>query len=158
MTDPSAVQVQTRQQIISAIQQYLDALEGKAGSTLSDLARALDNLVLTYHQTADVEPDTVDSEAPRIEEKPLIDAAAAAHPDLDWYALVTPEDGPEQQVGMSIAVGDLVEIAADLHEVLWLFEHAGHNDAVWDFRFGYQTHWGRHLHEVRTYLHSLAAW
>ena len=158
MTEPSDAQAIIRSQITCAIRRYLDALEGKEGSTLSDLARALDNLVTAYHLTADVEPDTVDSDPPRIEEKPLIDAAAAAHPDLDWYALVDPEDGPEQQIGMSIAVGDLVEIAADLHQVLWLFEHAGHNDAVWDFRFGYQTHWGRHLHEIRTYLHALAAW
>jgi hypothetical protein len=59
---------------------------------------------------------------------------------------------------MSIAASDLAEIASDLSEVLWLFENASHNDAVWDFRFGYQSHWGRHLHEVRTYLHDLAAW
>lgn len=39
-------------------------------------------------------------------------------------------------------------------EVLWLFENADENDAIWDFRFGYQTHWGRHLHEMRVYLHS----
>jgi len=157
MGEPEA-QALTRSDITSAIQQYLDALEGKEGRSLPDLARALDNLVATYHRTADVGPDSVDTEAPSIEEKPLIEEAATAHPDLGWYALVDPEGGPEQQVGMSMAVGDLVEIAADLHQVLWLFEHAGHNDAVWDFRFGYQSHWGRHLHEVRTYLHALYVW
>ena len=66
----------------------------------------------------------------------------AAFPDLGWYALVDPEDGPEQEIGLSIAVGDLAEIPSDLLGVLWLFENASHNDAVWDFRFGYQTHWG----------------
>lgn len=148
-----------RENICAAIRRYLDVLQGKDDATLADLAKALDGLVTTYHDVPDVEPDTSEgSTAPRAEERPIIDAATGAFPALDWYALVDPEDGPDQQVRMSIAVGDLAEIAADLIEVMWLFENASHNDAVWEFRFGYQTHWGRHLHEVRTYLHGLAAW
>jgi hypothetical protein len=148
-----------RSRIKKAINRYLDVLQGRDGATLYDLAKALDELTATYHDVPDVEPDTSEgSTAPRIEEKPIIDAAATAFPDLGWYALVDPDDGPDQEVGMSIAVGDLAEIAADLVEVLWLLENASHNDAVWEFRFGYQSHWGRHLHEIRTYLHGLAAW
>ena len=148
-----------RENISVAIRRYLDVLEGKDGATLYDLAKALDGLVVAYHQTPEVEPDTVAaSSAPTIDEARINGAASKAFPDLDWYALVDPQDGPDQKVGMSIATSDLAEIAADLSEVLWLFENAGHNDAVWNFRFGYQSHWGRHLHEVRTYLHGLAAW
>lgn len=148
-----------RDNITQAIHHYLDVLQGRDGATLYDLAKALDGLVVTYHQVPDVEPDTSSgSAAPCIEEKPIIDAAAAAFPDLDWYAFVGPEDGPDQDVRMSIAVCDLAEIAGDLTEVLWLFENASHNDAVWQFRWGYQYHWGKHLHEVRPYLHDLAAW
>ena len=156
MTDSDC---EVRDRIATAIGDYLAVLQGNGAATLCDLAKALDRLVMVYHETPDVAPDTSEgSLAPRVEEKPLIDAAAAAFPDLDWYALVDPQDGPDQKVGMSIAVGDLVEIAADLIEVLWLFENASHNDAVWQFRWGYQFHWGRHLHESRTYLHGLAAW
>jgi len=156
MTDAQAA---VRDDISTAIRNYLNVLQGKGAPTLYDLAKALDELVSTYHRVPDVEPDTSDgSAAPQNDEKPIIDAANAAFPVLDWYALVEPEDGQEQEIGMSIAVGDLAEIASDLLEVLWLFENASHNDAVWEFRFGYQTHWGRHLHEIRTYLHGLAAW
>jgi hypothetical protein len=153
------VNVELRSKITSAIENYLDVLQGKRGPKLSELAKALDRLVTTYHQTPAVGPDTAEgSAAPRIDERPIIDAATAAFPDLGWYALVDPEDGQDQRIGMSIAVGDLTEIASDLHEVLWLFENASHNDAVWQFRWGYQSHWGRHLHEIRPYLHGLAAW
>lgn len=155
MTD---MQRLTRDDITAAIRCYLDVLEGAGGATLYDLAKALDGLVAVYHRVPNVEPVTTDSEAPSADKRRYIDAATVAFPDLDWYALVDPQDGPDQQVGMSIAIGDLAEIASDLLDVLWLFENASHNDAVWDFRFGYQSHWGRHLHEIRTYLHSLAAW
>ena len=148
-----------RDKATKAINRYLDVLQGKDGATLYELAKALDGLVAIYHQIPDVEPDTSEGpEAPRIEDRSLIDAEAAAFPDLQLFALVDPEMGPDQEVIMSMAMGNLAEIAADLTEVLWFFENASHNDAVWEFRFGYQTHWGRHLHEVRTYLHALAAW
>ena len=150
---------EVRDDISAATRRYLHVLGGKAEATLYELAKALDELVLAYHRTSHAEPDTTEgSAAPATDELRIIDAATEAFPDLDWYALVNPEGGPDQEVGMSIATGDLAEIASDLREVLWLFENAGHNDAVWHFRFGYQTHWGRHLHEVRTYLHALAAW
>ena len=158
MTDtPSNV----RELITSAINEYLRLLQREPADTLKELgelARAMDRLVLCYHDTPDVGPETTDSEAPRVDEVPFIERASAAFPDLDWYALVDPEGGPDQQVGMSIAVGDLVEIAVDLLEVLWLFDNASENDALWQFRWGYQNHWGRHLHELRVYLHALAAW
>src|SRR3546814_8597384 len=105
MTD---AQTLIRDDISTAIRHYLDALEGKDGATLYDLAKTLDGLVSTYHRVPDVEPDTTEaSAAPRSDERPIIDAANAAFPDLDWYALVDPQEGQEQAIGMSIAVGDL---------------------------------------------------
>jgi hypothetical protein len=150
----------TRGRITAAIQHYLAVLQHTDGgkrATLHDLAKALDGLVEAYHQTADVEPDS-QTLAPRVEETKYRQAAAAAFPELHMYAVVDPQDGPEQQVGLSVAAGDLGEIAGDLLEVLWLFDNSSHNNAVWQFRFGYQSHWGRHLHELRLYLHSMAAW
>jgi hypothetical protein len=156
MTDAERL---VRDDISAASRRYLEVLQGKEHATLYDLAKALDELVATYHRVPEVEPDRIDGPAaPRTDERPIIDAAAASFPELDWFALVDPQAGEEQQVWLSMALGDLSEIASDLLEVLWLFENASHNEAVWEFRFGYRFHWGRHLHEVRTYLHALAAW
>src|SRR3546814_9743893 len=80
MTD---AQTLIRDDISTAIRHYLDALEGKDGATLYDLAKTLDGLVSTYHRVPDVEPDTTEaSAAPRSDERPIIDAANAAFPDL----------------------------------------------------------------------------
>jgi len=51
------------------------------------------------------------------------------------------------------AIDDLADIYGDLIGVSWLWENSGEADAVWHFRFGYQTHWGRHLLDLRSYLH-----
>lgn len=157
MTEPQNF----REQIESAIRAYISTIRpGPKGedARLSDLALVLDRLIAVYYLTPDVGPDAIDSEGPRTGEKLYAESAAAAFPELGWYALVDPEGDVDQQVGLSIANGDLAEIAVDLDEVLWLFEHASENDAIWQFRWGYQHHWGRHAHELRLYLHTRGAW
>ena len=52
-----------RDDISTAIRRYLDVLKGTDGATLYDLAKALDELVATYHRVPDVEPDTTEGSA-----------------------------------------------------------------------------------------------
>jgi hypothetical protein len=152
-------QAALRERISASIDAYLALLRDGASPppTLLHLAKALDNLVLAYHETSDIEPES-DTLGERIKERPLLERAGQAFPELGFYALVDPVGGPDQPCGMSDAIGNLAEIAVDLIEILWLFDHHSHNDAVWQFRWGYQFHWGRHLHEVRIYLHALSVW
>ena len=158
----TAAEFDARDRITRAIDEYLAVLQRKPEDDLRGLgalARALDELVMCYHAAPDVDPETERaSAAPRVDEQPIMDKAGAAFPCLEWYALVDPIGEVDQGVGLSIAIGDLTEIASDLIQVKWLFDNATVADAIWQFRFGYQTHWGRHLHEIRVYLHALAAW
>ena len=150
-----------RDAISTAIGGFLSLIQPdqQAGKpTLAQLALALDQLVGTYYSTPDVGPDASDSAGPRTDEKLFEEGAAAAFPELGWYAIVDPEGDTCQQIGLGIASSDLAEIALDLNEVLWLFENASENDAIWQYRWGYQNHWGRHVHELRLYLHIMGAW
>ena len=150
-----------RARVVASIQRYLTFVspcEGREKPTLVDLAKALDDLVATYYSTEDVDPSSDDSAAPRSGDKEFAEAAASAFPELGWYAVADPQDDAGAMVGLTIATEDMAEIAVDLAEVLWLFDNATEQDAVWQFRWGYQCHWGRHLHELRLYLHSLGAW
>ena len=58
------------------------------------------------------------------------------------------------------AIDDLADIAKDLIQFMWFLDNVSLSDAIWDFRFGYQSHWGPHLHGLRAYLNSsrIAAW
>jgi hypothetical protein len=122
-----------------------------------DILRAvLDRLAVVY--------DSVKRAPLREEEKPepsRIDydvvrrRFAAAFPDLGLYDAV-PElskaDGsPEVTAGD--ALDDLADIAVDLQEVLDRAKVSVH-DAVWEFRFGFEAHWGTHLRWLQVYLHA----
>lgn len=68
-----------------------------------------------------------------------------------------PLGGFDQEMGQGWGLDDLVDIAVDLTEVLWLIDHHREADAIWEFRWGYENHWGDHLHVLR-YLHKLLYW
>jgi hypothetical protein len=50
--------------------------------------------------------------------------------------------------------GDLSEIWADLREGLSLYDHGHVVEAVWEWRFGFEHHWGTHLVAAQRAIHA----
>lgn len=160
MSETQSVQLSS---MVASIDDYLSLIENPTGlerERLNRLVRALDALVWEYHKSSDVDPDDNETEAPEIEYRAIYKRAGAAFPELGYYSKVDPIEGLEQCIGLADAIDDLTDIARDLKEVLWHIENTSLSNAVWEFRFGYQTHWGEHLHSLRAYLHTstIAAW
>jgi hypothetical protein len=126
---------------------------------LCSLAVALDRLALAYHECPEgklaereaARPDRGDREEIRL-------SVTAAFPDFGFYDTGDPAKDLSQGVSPDAIVGDavndLADITQDLREVLWRWEHVGPDDAAWHFRFSYETHWGRHLHDLRSYVYA----
>lgn len=147
--------------IKSACRGYLELLGSASGEPherQARLAEALDRLCAAYNETDDIEPDTEEVDSPRADPKPFGEQAAASFPELGFYPEVDPLAGFKQEISQGWGLDDLTDIAIDLTEVLWLFEQTRVNDAIWTFRWGYQSHWGHHLHDLRRYLHKLLYW
>ena len=149
-----------RERIERAIHRYLSLFEpDNTTSTPRDIAVSLDDLVRVYFETPEVEPESENAtEAPRIDEAAFGQNAARFFASDEVIWLIDPEGGPDQEAMCTFATSELAEIAGDLTKVLWEFENGSEADAIWEFRFGYQSHWGDHLHRVRQYLHLQAAW
>lgn len=149
-----------RAKIETAIRHFLSLLSTEnTTATVQDIACSLDHLVRIYFETPEVEPQSEEaSRAPRIDEKHFALGAARFLEDDDIIWCVDPRGGAKQQPGCTFASAELAEIAGDLAKVLWEFEHGTVEDAIWEFRFGYQAHWGDHLHRVRHYLHRIMFW
>jgi hypothetical protein len=118
---------------------------------LQALARALDILLIAYHRTPDLFEGR-DVEAPNVDHKSLAQAASRVFPTFGYYPVVDVRESIDQKISLADATDDLADIAGELTEVLWRLEHVSVEDAAWHFRFGYTTHWGRHLHNLRLYL------
>lgn len=141
--------------MIEAARAYLALLrEPPAGDRVAALAAALDRLAGAYHATPETEAsDEADRPNPPTYEQ-LRDIAAAAFPDLGYYAVTRPEPSGTDAIMAGDAIDDLADIALELEHVVWLWENARAGDAAWHYRFGYRTHWGRHLHDLRSHLHA----
>lgn len=143
--------------MIDAVRAYL-ALLREPPSTVREavrvLARTLDQLSLAYHETSVVGVKD-DSEPPALASyDELRVLAARAFPDFGFYAVARPHEVPPSEALLGDAIDDLADIARDLIEVEWRWRNNGPADATWQFRWGYQFHWGRHLLDLRRYVHA----
>ena len=145
----------------SACRAYLDLLRAAPADPRERqllLAAALDRLCAAYNETSDVELDSIEVDAPRTEMNRFGGPAASSFPELGFYPQVDPLEGFDQEIGQGWGLDDLTDIAADLTEVLWFLDQRRVNNAIWQFRWGYENHWGHHLHNLRRYLHNLLYW
>ena len=120
------------------------------------LRAVLDRLAVVYDSVKRVVLREEDSPEPtRIDYDAVRTRFAAAFPDLGLYDAVTElsksDRAPEVTAGD--ALDDLADIAVDLQEVLDRAKFST-DDAVWTFRFGFETHWGTHLRWLQLYLHA----
>lgn len=160
MSDTAAL-ADAYRKIEVAIDKYLDLLAEPAGQAnpydrIERLNEALDRLGVAYHDSPDPDPSDNREEPPRLDWARSLEQATAAFPTLAPFGFAYPRDGYDQAVTLRDPHLDLSEIADDLIQVKWFAQNAGPADAIWEFRLGYRSHWGRHLHFVRAYLQDLS--
>lgn len=144
-TEASGVIRQFQDQVLSS---------GPEMGRLERLAAMLDDLAKLYRSIPDTEPDD-DKELPEMDYVALYKAIGEQYPELGYYWCtdpLPPTQDPELP-GLADAIDDLADIYRDLAYAVWLAENVGLDDAAWEFRFGYQIHWGRHLHQLRCHIH-----
>lgn len=118
------------------------------------LALCLDDLVATYHATADLQVDIDEGpDAPDVKFKPLYQKWGMRFADFGYYPDVAPDADPLEKSSIGDAIDDLTDISSDLLEAKWYTDQERLVNAIWSFRFGYQFHWGQHLHDLRRYLY-----
>ncbi len=131
-----------------------------APTTVADrkdaLRVALDRLAIVYDSVQRASLTDADfPDPPRIDYDAVRARFGVAFPDLGLYDAVTEfsEATGSASVTAGDALDDLSDIAVDLREVLDCAK-ASSSDAVWHFRFGFETHWGAHLRWLQLYLHA----
>ncbi|GEL69463.1 DUF5063 domain-containing protein [Myxococcus virescens] len=150
----------TRKDILEAVKRFVGVLDEQ--SHIEDregaLRAALDRLALAYHFAAVPFDQTKHPDAPRADYWSLRECIAPLFPALGLYneALHIVDKVGESELSIGDAIDDLTDIAMDLHSVLFRWENTSEEDALWHFRFGFETHWGLHLRSLQLYLHQRA--
>jgi hypothetical protein len=146
-----------RDDIQNAVLEYLDLIEnGKASvaENLQALELVLDKLALA-HNFIDFQFDKADHpEAPREDYNRLRQLAERRFPDFGHYNMpdCITDKIAESGIVVGDAIDDVADIARDMHEIRWCWEHNSPDDALWHFQFGYESHWGEHLRSLQLYI------
>jgi hypothetical protein len=94
----------------------------------------------------------------RSEEREAVRQACARLPLRYYSELFNPLSVPAQE---EPTVGDLADDIADIFndvlEGLRCFDYGRVPDAVWEWAFGFQSHWGRHASSAIRTLHAYLA-
>jgi hypothetical protein len=97
----------------------------------SDLLAALDGLASTHHDLPQAEAATALREPPELSEyHERYSTMGRRFPDLGLYACVDTLKPYEAEMGVGDAIDDLVDIAAEMHAILWYLDNAGLNAAL----------------------------
>jgi hypothetical protein len=143
----------------AAIERYLSLTCGDTelprDGRLQELAWTLDDLLLGLRTLPSGEPSDDDRDAERIDYNVAYAEISRRFPELGIYPSTDPLDIEDDRVLVGDAVDDAADIALDLAEALWHWRHVGEEDAAWHIHFGFRTHWGQHLLDLRRHLHAL---
>ena len=154
-----------RDEIHEAISDFLALLNGgkeDAEAREAALIFALDRLALTYHYARCKFDKTDYPDAPRKDYQELRKVVSALFPEYGYYNVAARISVEISEGGLHIgdAIDDITDIAIDMYEVFWLWENTSVDNALWEFRQGYENHWGMHLRCLQLYVlaNSRDAW
>lgn len=145
-----------RNEIYKTIRGFLSLFETESDveSSQEKLTLALDRLALAYNFVEYEFDETNYPDAPRKDYNELRAIASNLFPTYGFYNVVNNLSVnvglPSEAVGD--AIDDIVDIAKDLYEVEWLWENTTEDNALWQFSFGYTSHWGEHLRWLQLYI------
>lgn len=137
---------------ILAARRFVDFVTKSENPAVDTLARLLDELALSYHDTPFGDPHESEERPPSEDRVAHIDVRTR-FPALGYYGSADPKAVPGEAL-IGDAIDDIMDITNDLKEVLWRWDRFGPDDAHWYFRFLYQIHWGEHVRDLARYLHS----
>ena len=120
---------------------------------------SLDRLALIQHDISYTFDERDYPDTPRKDYNVLRKVVSAHFHDLGYYntpSSITQQLG-EAEIEVGDAIDDLTDIAIELYDVLWRFDHTSADDALWYFTNSYSTHWEQHLRELQLCLQGITA-
>ena len=145
----------TEPEIREAFQAFLEFVDGSEGSeddALERLAFHLDRIALARHYAPKRFDERTLPDAPRAIDRR--DRVRARFSSLGYYNVAEHTAREIAHAGCIVgdAIDDICDIAGDLEEVLWRWEHNSAEDALWH-RHELHGHWGMHLRDLQRVLH-----
>jgi hypothetical protein len=128
------------EEIKDASREFIALIEDDAISAkehMQRLRRSLDRLALLQHDVSYTFDERDYPDAPRKDYNAMRQLVSPHFPDLGYYNVPSCVTQEIAQTGIDVgdAIDDIADIAIELCEVLWRFNHTSIDDALWYFEF-----------------------
>lgn len=129
-------------ELASAYLVLLDAPGTDRALFLRAVEARLAGLLASVHDLPEVSPDSADVATT---ERSMSPTVARLLSGISVYRTVfDPTELDDDEIVVGSLVDDLGDVYRDLAEGLTEWNGGRLNDAIWTWKFGYGTHWGRH--------------
>lgn len=150
------------EEIRDAISEFIALIEDSAipaEERMQRLRRSLDRLALLQHDVTYTFDERDYPDAPRKDYNAMRELISPRFPELGYYNVPSSvtQHIAESGVDVGDAIDGIADIAIELYEVLWRFDHTSTDDALWYFSNSYFTHWEEHLRELQLCLQRITA-
>ena len=147
-----------RNEIKESIEFFFEVVTGQTTEADREekLRFALDRLALAYHFADFTFDEENYPDGPGTAYRATREIVSANFSELGYYNVAgeISDKIAEGEVNVGDAINDICDIAGDLEQVLWFWDHTSVDDALWHYRFGYDSHWGKHLRDLQLYLYA----
>ncbi|HOS43067.1 MAG TPA: DUF5063 domain-containing protein [Armatimonadota bacterium] len=145
--------------IYQVIEEYLDLIENGRGSIPANeaaLVLILDKLALAWHSAKPYRDEQAYPDPPWSDQDTLRKMICGLFPNYGWYQIPLSISALRElgEMGVGDAIDDLLDIAKEMYQVQWRWQHTSHDDALWYFHWSYGAHWGEHLRALQLYLYD----
>jgi hypothetical protein len=150
----------TSEEIRQTIAEFLALLKSETSNDERErkLAFVLDKLALAYHFIEYDFDEKNYPDAPREDYAKLYALVGNKFPNFGLYNQahrISKDIGINENNSIGDAIDDIVDIATDLSEVIYCWENNSVDNALWQFKFSFESHWENHLRGLQLYLCAL---
>jgi Domain of unknown function (DUF5063) len=145
-------------EMLAAAEAFLEFIEhagSPAKERLGKLAELLDRLASAYHGVTQTDDLYDFIEEVNRDYQAEYKAIGGRFPELGYYANL---HDPRELLAPTLtgdAIDDLIDISFEMRGVVWIWKNRSPQEAANQFRSSYRHHWGRHLLNLRSYLHEV---
>jgi hypothetical protein len=146
--------------IKDAIDEFFSCIEAEGvepDERIRRLQRALDRLAFLQHDISVHFDDRDYPDPPDVDSDALRRLISRGFPELGYYNIpdCVTQDIAATEILVGDAIDDVADIARELADIRWRWEHTSVDDALWNFQNMYFLHWEAHLRQLQLFLQRL---
>lgn len=119
------------------------------------LLKQLSKVIKLYFELNDNSDDKDYPDPPAVDSKQIWKNVKINFPNFTQYNIASEitKNISSTELIIGDPYDDLVDIIKDFMDYIWYIDNTTEENGIWHFKFGFMSHWGKHLFDLQYYLY-----